>query len=411
MKKKVTEKKRTNSVLPFLFKSLSEFPMRILIVTPSYFPIVGGSETLTRILSMKLSQAGIQTDIMTYNMVKKWKPFWKEKLSREGQTTVFKEPALNPFPGLPNPLSNFLGINVLPKPAFLQKYKDYDILHFVGEADLSFPIFSLFVKKPKLMQCVGIFRKGGICKYYNEERAFIGKTFKKMFHHVADLFVISDIEERRLLQDLAVPREKIAIVPIGVDVGIFKPGCSKRERNTLLFVGRLDRVKGLHILLEALQYLKIPVKLVIIGPSFDPSYSREIEAKSQEVNRRGIHNVIFMGEMVSTDIVSWYQNATILVCPYVYETYSNVVLEALACGTPVLSTGTHLIEDRNDGILLTKKDPLELANAIDNALTDQELLTEFGKAGRRVIEEFFSWDAIINDFTKLYESMLNDSRK
>ena len=108
----------------------------MLLVTPSYFPIVGGSEVLTRVLSTNLNKVGVNADIMTFNMNKKWAPSWKEECVKEGVVKVFKEGAFNPFPGLQNPLFNLFRINVFPKLNFIQKLSYYDIIHFVGEADL-----------------------------------------------------------------------------------------------------------------------------------------------------------------------------------------------------------------------------------------------------------------------------------
>ena len=383
--------------------------MRVLLVTPSYFPIVGGSEILTQDLSTKLRKSGVATDIMTFNMNKKWNPAWKEELTKDGAATVFKEGALNPFLGLPNPM-NLFTINVLPKPGFIRKFSDYDIIHFVGEADLSFPIFSYFVKKPKLFQCVGIFRKGGIYKDYTSDRVFLrarAKTFKRIFPRIADKFIISSFEEKELLTDLGVPENKIVLLPIGVDTEIFRPDPSKKTEVMLLFVGRIDRIKGLHTLLQALPYVKIPVKLTIIGPPWDPDYVREIEKMSQAINSVGFHKVTMIGGLSSTDLVPWYQKASLLVCPYLYETFSNVTREALACGTPVVSTGSHLMDNCSDGILLAQQDPRDLANVINNLLAKPQVCERLGKQGRSIIEKYFSMDSVVKDLIKLYEDTLN----
>jgi glycosyltransferase involved in cell wall biosynthesis len=380
--------------------------MRILLVTPSYFPIVGGSEVLTHVLSTELNKLGVTADIMTFNMNTKWKPFWKEKKTKDGAATTFKEGAFNPFYGFPNPLVNLFRINLLPKLRFVSKFSDYDIIHFVGEADLSFPIFSYFVKKPKLLQCVGIFRKGGIYKYYNTDRPVMGKVFKSFFSRIADKFIISSSEEKELLIDLGVPENKIVLLPIGVDTEIFHPDLSKKNEVMLLFVGRIDRIKGLHTLLQALPFIKIPVKLTIVGPPWDKDYVKEIEKMSQEINSAGFHKVTMVGELGSKDLVPWYQKASLLVCPYIYETFSNVCREALACGTPVVSTGSHMVDNCSDGILLAKQDPRDLANIVNDILSKPEVCEKLGKDGRSIIEKYFSWDSVIKDLIKLYADTL-----
>jgi glycosyltransferase involved in cell wall biosynthesis len=392
-------------MLILAFNSCCDVEMRVLFVTSSYYPIVGGSEVLTRILSTKLNDIGICADIMTFNMDKKWNPLWREDTVKDGLVSVFKEPALNPLPSLPNPLFNLFRVNVIPKPNFTRRFKDYDILHFVGEADLSFPLFSCFIKKPKLLQCVGIFRRGGIYRYYMSDRVFLGKIFKRLFPSLADKFVISSDEEKTLLSEMGIPEDKILILPIGVDTDVFRNDETKRTDNLVLFVGRIDRIKGLHILLKALSYLKTPVRLAVVGPRWDEKYAKQIEEMSHAINESGTHKVMFLGELNQKELVPWYQKASLLACPYLYETYSNVIRESLACGTPVVSTGTHLYEQGSDGVVLAPKDPKRLAEAVESLIKDKEMRKKCGEEGRRVVERFFSWESILKDLSEIYESM------
>jgi len=239
--------------------------MKVLIVTPSYYPIVGGSEALTRILSIKLNEMGIRTDVMTLNMNKKWNPIWKEETKRNGPICVFRVPAFNPFPGLPNPLLTLFRMNVVPKPSFTGKLKDYDVIHFMGEADLGFPLLSYFTKKPKIMHCVGIYRNGGIYHYYMFRRPFLKNLFKRFFPNLADIYGVLEADAKKLLSHLGVPTNKILVLPHGLDLNVFRPDEAKRMNNLILFVGRIDRIKGLHILIESLSCLEIPAQLTIIG--------------------------------------------------------------------------------------------------------------------------------------------------
>ena len=376
--------------------------MQVLLVTPSYFPIVGGSEVLTHVIAEKLNKTGIHCDIMTLNMNRKWNPLWREKIAIDGSAVVFREPAINIFPRLPNPFFNILRIVVIPNLIFLRKLRNYDIIHFVGEADLGFPLFSFFVKKPKLLQCVAIFRKGGIYKYFTSKHPSFGKIFNGILPKLADKFVISSIEEKNLLSDLGIPKSKIAILPIGVDTDLFKPNSTKKTENTLLFVGRIYPIKGLHILIRALFYIKTPIHLVVVGSSWDPNYMKKIEGMAIVINRENFHRVTFLGEIDQKALVSIYQRATLVVCPFLYETYSNVVRESLACGTPVVTTGTHLVENHSDGISLALRNPKDLGNVINRLLDKPEMLEEAGREGRKTIERYFSWESVVKALLSIY---------
>lgn len=381
--------------------------MRILLVTPSYFPIIGGSETLTRLLAAKLNEVGIDADIMTYNMEKKWHPSWKESRTREGAIDIFRLPGFNPLPELPNILDTLLRINVLPNPTFVKKFREYDVIHFVGETDLSLPLFSWFVDKPRLIHCVAIFKNGGIYWYYTYQRPYLLKLFRSYFAELADRYLVSSNEEQPLLSDLGIPENKVSVIPLGVDLKIFRPGVEKKVENLLLFVGRIDRIKGVHTLMEALPLIGLPVQLAIIGSKWDQEYVKELETMSEAITKKGIHKIMFLGAMDQKEIIPWYQKASILVCPYVYETHSNVVREALACGTPVVSTGSHLSEECADGILLTPRNPEKLAEAIEKLLRNKKMREEYGKTGRTYVEKNLSWDSIIKALIRLYLEMLN----
>jgi glycosyltransferase involved in cell wall biosynthesis len=376
--------------------------MKVLLTTPSYFPIVGGSETLTRALAHTLNEQGITTDVMTFNMQKKWSPLWKLETSKDGPTVIFKEAAFNPLRDLPNPLSNVFRVNVFPNPNFAKKLREYDVIHFISEADLSFPAFSLFVKRPKLFHCCALYARGGIYKYYTSDRPPFGRFFRKFFPHLADAFIVSSLEEKTLLSGLNVAPSRIFVIPQGVDIRTFRPDLSKKIENLVLFVGRIDKIKGLHVLLDALHYIETPVHLTAIGPILDQAYAEKLRKETLAINGKSQHSVTFLGSLDQKDLAEWYQKASVLVCPYLYEACSSVIRESLASGTPVISTGSHLTEDGRDGILLTSRNPQSLARSVDSLLRDRRKREILGKEGRRTIELHFSWHHFARKLVELY---------
>lgn len=219
--------------------------------------------------------------------------------------------------------------------------------------------------------------------------------------------MVSSLEEKTLLSDLGVPDSKVSILPIGVDTGIFKPCSKEKTENLLLFVGRIYPIKGLHILLSALLHIKIPVHLIVIGSSWDSDYMKKIEGMANEINSTCFHKVTFLGEMTQTELALWYQKASLVVCPYIYETYSNVIRESLACGTPVVSTGTHLLENCSDGISLAKCTSEDLAVVINELLSKPDLREKIGQEGRELVEKHFSWKSVVQDLIKIYRDVAN----
>jgi glycosyltransferase involved in cell wall biosynthesis len=382
--------------------------LRVLLATPSYFPIVGGSESLTRALATELNGSGIRTDILAFNMDKKWHPKWRQKVESEGRVNIFKVAALNPFSVLSlQPLYPSLGVIVLPKPDFRKRLVDYDVIHFVGEADLSMPFFSRSVRKPKIMQCFG----PPIVDSQLQRHRTMRKLFVRIFPTLADLYITFTLNEKRVLSEWGVAPNRIRIWHYGVDTGFFKPDETKRLDNLVLFVGRIESYKGLHVLLRSLQLLKTKAQLVLIGPASNPEYFRQIQRMCLEINSQGVHTVEYMGSMGQSNLLLWYQKAAVLARPDLVGTSGEgcSTLEALACGTPVIGVQNHVVRNDVNGLIIEPNNPEKLAEALEKVLGNKKLREQYGKAGRKIIEQEFSLKSSVKELTNIYEDVL-DSR-
>jgi glycosyltransferase involved in cell wall biosynthesis len=371
------------------------------MVTPSYHPIKGGAEAIVRNLSIKLNEIGAQTDVMTFNMNRKWNPSWQAKIEKIDGITVFKIPALNWFP-IEHSDRITLGINLIPG-RFRNYLKNYDIIHFHG-GDLTFPLFSYTVKKPKIFHLHGF-----SINFY--KRYFLSRFILK---HVADLYIsISKLMLRQLIE-LGLPKNKVRYLPNGVDVKIFRPSREK-EDNLVLFVGRITFTKGLHILLESLRYLEKPIHLVIIGPpDWDAEYFQEMLRRMQNVNKKGMHKVTYLGAQDQTNITEWYQRAAVFVLPSFDEAFPVVNLEALSCETPVVATNvggvSEVVRDGENGILVPPNDATRLAEAIQHLLDNKDIRINFGRDGRKWVVKHFSSEVIVRRLYGIYKEMLDRKR-
>src|SRR4030067_1230833 len=151
--------------------------MRILMITPSYYPVKGGAETVVRNLSTELNKVGVQVDVMTFNMDQKWHPSWQAKIEKIDGINTIKIPALNWFP-MAHSDRFTLDINLIPG-KFRNRLKEYDLIHFHG-SDLTFPLYSYKVKKPKIFQSHGF-----SLDFY--KRYFISRL---IFKNIPDLFIL-----------------------------------------------------------------------------------------------------------------------------------------------------------------------------------------------------------------------------
>ena len=363
------------------------------MVTPGFHPIKGGTETIVRNLSIELNRTGVHTGVMTFNMERKWNPKWRGKVDEIDGITVFKIPALNWMP-IDHSDRITLGINLIPG-RFTNILKQYDVIHF-HEVDFSFPLFSFFVKKPKIFHLHGI--NVDYFKKYHLSRLIL--------RNVANLYISITRQMKKELVWLGIPEDKIGYLPNSVNIQRFHPQEEKKD-DMLLFVGRITFGKGLHVLLESLRHLKNPIQLVIVGPmDSNRGYSRGILKSIEKENKKGRHKIMYLGALDTKDIIKYYQTASIFVSPTFREAFGLANLEALSCETPVVTTnvgGTpEVVHHRENGILVPPNDPIELAKAIDYLLDNKDVRIKFGHEGRKTVIDSFSSKVIVEKLCKIY---------
>jgi len=367
------------------------------MVTPCYHPVKGGTEQVVRNLSITLNKRGIHTDIMTFNINRKWHSTCKGKIEKIDGLSVYKIPALNWFP-LTHSNRITMGINLIPG-RFINRLKNYDIIHF--HEDLTFPFFSYFVNKPKIFHLHGL-----DVDFY--KRYFLSRF---ILNHIADRYIcLTKIMEKNLTE-LGVPKDKIRRLPNGVDVNIFHPSGEKKD-NLALFVGRISPEKGLHVLLKSLHYLEKSIHLVIIGPpGWNHTYYEGILRLMEKENKKGKHKITYLGSQDQANIIEWYRKASILVLPSFGEALSVVCIEALSCETPVVATNVggvpEVVRDGENGILVPPNDVVKLAEAIQFLLNNEEVRSKFGRRGRKWVMKQFSLEAVVEKLQRFYKEILS----
>lgn len=181
-------------------------------------------------------------------------------------------------------------------------------------------------------------------------------------------------------------RKSVVITP-AVDINKFKPSRKKKEKS-VLFVGRYANVyplKGLPYLLNAMRELP-NVKLTIIGEKFN------IKQK----------NVRFLGVKSGQDIVREMQKNAILVLPSIapMESFGMVLIEAMACKTPVIGTRMggipEIIKNKKNGLLVPIKNTDALTNAIKTIINDDLLAKRLGEQGLRDVYKSYVWNTKVN---------------
>jgi len=364
---------------------------------PGFHPIKGGTETVVRNLSIELNRIGVHTDVITFNMDRKYAPKWKGKIEKFDGVTVFKVPALNWLP-MEHSSRITSGVNLIPG-RFTNLLKEYDIIHF-HEVDFSFPLFSFFVKRPKILHLHGI--SVDFFKRYHLSRI--------IFKQVADYYITITSQMGRDLTELGITTNRIIYLPNSIDVNSFQPE-GEKDDNLLLYLGRIVPVKGLHVLLESLRYIKQSTRLMIVGPIGDFKYYQDILEHMEQENKKGKHKITYLGTVPQAELMKIYQKASVFILPSFWEAFPVVILEALSCETPVITTpvggNPEVIRNFENGILVPVNDPLRLAEAIDFMLENKDNRARMGRKGRELVTKNFSVEVIAKRLRKIYQEMIS----
>jgi len=196
----------------------------------------------------------------------------------------------------------------------------------------------------------------------------------------------------------------------------------------VLFVGRITRQKGVTHLVDAIHYLPPETQVVLCAGAPDtPEIAAELR---QKVDAARAHHsrIVWIEKMVTKqEAIQLYSNCRVFCCPSVYEPFGIINLEAMACRAPVVASSTggikEVVVDGKTGYLVPfDQDPVtsfprnpetfarDLAVRIQAMFKDPERCKRFGDAGRKRVEEVFSWTAIAEQTIHLYEKLVREHK-
>jgi alpha-maltose-1-phosphate synthase len=258
---------------------------------------------------------------------------------------------------------------------------------------------------------------------------------------------------------------KIHVIYNGIDLQQYRydPSIEALEKYAVdpnkpyvLFVGRITRQKGVTHLVEAIPHLPPGTQVVLCAGAPDtPEIAAEMRAKVEAVRRQtplsepdklhlhtppgvepeghatatgdplGVgHNIVWIEQMVTKqEAIQLYSHCAVFCCPSVYEPFGIINLEAMACGAPVVASATggilevvvegetgHLVPFEADPETSFPSDPAQfsrdLATRLKEVLADPARAKTMGQAGRKRVEDHFSWTAIADQTISLYESLI-----
>jgi D-inositol-3-phosphate glycosyltransferase len=244
----------------------------------------------------------------------------------------------------------------------------------------------------------------------------------------SDLIISSSSEEKSdLIQEYGIPNSKVKVVSPGVNREIFQPICDDqifletgipRGKKILLFVGRIQPVKGLITLIEALKVLGLQknplfeqLRILVVGggkQEFDLKNNKEYLSIKKTIGEAQLgDHVNFLGSKGQEELKRYYSMADVLIVPSLYESFGLVVIEAMACGTPVIASRIGrirtLIHEERSGLTFDPKDAYSLSEKIERFYAKKESFWSSEAIRENVIRQH-SWERTAVD---IYQSFLD----
>jgi len=270
-------------------------------------------------------------------------------------------------------------------------------------------------------------RKNAVAVGPERETALRLQVERALVDQATGLIAANPDERADLVWRLDAHPDRVCTIPPGVDLELFAPrdraACRARlgldrDEVVVLFVGRIDPVKGLDTLLCAARCLHdaaAPVTLVVVGGDLDERGAptgalRQVAALAHDVGVAP--RVRLVGAQPQDQLPDFYGAADAVAVPSRYESFGLVAVEAMACGVPVVASragGLAFTVDERAGILVPPNDPAALAAALRRVVTDPALRAQLG-AGARECAERFAWPAIAAEVLHLYARLAAGSR-
>ncbi|MBF0288023.1 MAG: glycogen synthase [SAR324 cluster bacterium] len=248
------------------------------------------------------------------------------------------------------------------------------------------------------------------------------------------IIAVSNETRDDVLTHFDVDPDKIVIIPNGIDIDEYQPAKSSdaltkygipEDLEYVLFVGRVTRQKGIIHLVRAIKDLDPDIGVVLCAGQPDTEeIGREMREGVEAVQKERDH-VYWIPEMVpKRAAIELYSHATVFCCPSVYEPFGIINLEAMACETPVVASAVGGIKEvvvhnetgllvlfepdihSSSGVLNPEQFAQDLALAVNRVFRDKELAQKMAKAGRKRVEEVYSWSTIAERVVYLYQNLI-----
>ncbi|MDQ3781273.1 MAG: glycosyltransferase [Chloroflexota bacterium] len=273
--------------------------------------------------------------------------------------------------------------------------------------------------------------KNAVAAVADRESMLRGQIERRLLD-LADSVIAANPDERAdLVWRQGTANAKVCTIPPGVDLDLFRPRDRDDARKQLdlppdqpilLFVGRIDPIKGIDTLLAASERLRdhpaltSPPLILFVGGDLDAAGEPEgpLAAVVAEADARGVADRFrFVGSQPQDQLPLFYSAADLVVVPSRYESFGLVAIEAMACGTPVVASRvgglTFTIDEGGSGLLVPPNDPEALAEAVALLLLDSGCRRALA-SGALTTAERFAWPSVAASIMHVYQRLADGHR-
>lgn len=378
--------------------------MKILMITNSYFPRIGGVEIAVSNICKEFVKNGHYVEIVTSRFPKNLPTFeWIEGIR------VTRIPFRIPNGSLISFIKFIVrAIECISILLWFAVRKKFDIinLHYAGENSLYAAAFSLLTRTPLVTSIHGSDIEQFACRN-RFTRWIVGRTLKMSVYIIANSKALLQKASDMFGKDFL---HKAIVIGNGVNVeAINKIEAAPRDYQYIIAIGRLNFVKGLDVLIKAFHrahsfHPKIHLEIVGDGPE-----RSNLELLAREF---GIEEFVhFRGCKNNEEAISILKGADFCIVPSRREAFGITILEAMAAEKSVIATNIggipEIVINWENGLLVNPEDSISLGKAMLNLIDNPELRNKFGKAGQERVRDKFEWHQISKRYLEVFNKALD----
>lgn len=364
--------------------------MKIAMVSPYDFAWPGGVTAHVSQLAQQLTHCGHQVKVLAPHSPS------RENLETDDLVPMGRSV---PVPSGGSIARVSLSLKVYRRVQQVLEQERFDVIHL--HEPLA-PVLPLCV-----LECSNTVNVGTFHAYYNRQHLYrFSQPIVKRWHQRLHGGIAVSPAAHKYVHNFF-PRE-YRIIPNGIDVDHFTRNCEpwpqfKDGKTNILFVGRMEKRKGLRYLLEAYSRLKWEypnIRLIVVGPgNLDKDSHRILSARNPQ-------DVVLIGGVSYADLPRYYASADIYCSPATgQESFGIVLLEAMAAGKPIVASAIEgymgIIKPGEQGVLFPRRDPEALAEVLATLINNPEYALQLGTRGRQMVDQY-RWKVVAKQVESYY---------